>query len=353
MAIIATGHTLSAHESIYLSPVITNKDAWYAPFFNWDGQHYLRLADEGYAAAGTSQAFFPLLPLLMGAAHYATGQMVIAALLINSAASLLFIGYFHRYARRFLPENHALLSVVLALSFPTAFYLTAIYPAALFLCCLFAFLYYYRNRSSVRCALFAALLPLIRGQALFVALTMVAFLLWRLLRKERIAYRHELAVFAGFAAGGVAWLAFYYFATGSPLSGFHAQAEFGAGNRLANLFNPFNFFAWLFSEVQHTFAFNGWVNRVFAALMLAAIIIVAQMKDRLSLLLYSALAYFSIAMGAGVSYPRFALLAFPFLAIAWVHRFPDRWHVTLAIAGAMMCAQIYFAWRFSHFLWVS
>ena len=95
------------------------------------------------------------------------GNIYIAALVLNLILSYLFIHLFYAYARHYLPRPEALKSIILLLSFPPAFWLSAIYTEALFLFSLFGFIYFYQVEKSYKSVLFAAMIPLIRGQAFF------------------------------------------------------------------------------------------------------------------------------------------------------------------------------------------
>ncbi len=67
--------------------------SWYIPFANWDGQHYLLLADYGYGHWQHSQSFYPLFPELIRVLSYVFSPAVSAVLLnyVFSAGFFLFV----------------------------------------------------------------------------------------------------------------------------------------------------------------------------------------------------------------------------------------------------------------------
>ena len=339
-------------------------DAWITPFANWDGQHYLHLAGNGYVRNPTedfsSLAFFPLYPLAIRLANWVAADLYIAALLLNLILSYLFIHLFYGYARQRLPRAEALTSAALLLAFPSAFFMTIIYSEALFLFCLFGFLYAYQIKKHWASALFAAMMPLTRGHALFVLVAVgihLGYKLWRMWRDGRPLRLSlvELGALCGFAVGGLAYFAFYHFATGSPLSGIAAQKGFIYGNDLANTINPIHFLAYLFSEPQGMFwpPVNNVVDKIFVVLMLASTVWMVKAKNHLAALVYFALMWGSASMGYGGSFIRFALLGFPFLAIALMQQYPKVKFGWLLLGAPLLGLQIYFAWRFTFNLWIA
>ncbi len=331
-------------------------DAWYLPFSNWDAQLYLSIADRGYNGI-QNWAFYPLFPLCIRLMNLVIGNIYLAALVLNFVLSYLCVHLFYACARYYLPKPAALKSVLLFLSFPSAFFMSVIYNEALFLCTLFGFLYCYQIEKSYKSVIFAALMPLIRGQAFFIGVAISLSMLWRWYRAKKggepFRYRYELANLLGLAAGGAAYFLFFYYETGSFLSGLEAQKTFIFGNSLSNLINPFHFLGYIFSASEGLFSVNnGVLDKIFILAMLFSGVIVARAKNRLAALMYVALVYCPAAMGSGGSFLRFSILAFPLLAIALPRVYP-KWHAGVyVLCGLFLCGQLYFAWRFSLNMWI-
>lgn len=329
-------------------------DALYLPFANWDGQHYVLLAERGYAGHPHSHAFFPLYPWLISAVQLIPGDAYLAAFALNLLLSFLFCCIFHRYAGHFLPARGATRALALLLCWPSAFYLSVLYSEALFLLLLFGFLYCYDLRKSHFSLLFALLLPLARGQAAFIPAALAIALLVRRLRGGPIDYRYEMCNLAAFALGGLLYLGFFHLATGNAFSGINAQGSFVFGNSLANVFNPAHFLAYLFSMPRGLFSpVHGLLDKLFIIAMLAGSAVVARSKNILWLALYILLVYPVAAMGAGGSFIRFSLIAAPFLLLALMARYARHKRIIYSFGAASCALQAVCAGRFALNLWVA
>ncbi|HET7512785.1 MAG TPA: hypothetical protein VFJ88_08455, partial [Chthoniobacterales bacterium] len=64
---------------------------WLEIWHRWDAMHYIRLAEQGYAAVGDSRVslvFFPLYPWLVRLTAVVTSNYMLAALIVSGAASI-------------------------------------------------------------------------------------------------------------------------------------------------------------------------------------------------------------------------------------------------------------------------
>ena len=272
-----------------------------SPFSHWDGQHYLAIAKYGYKTYAKVQpespALYPLLPALIRLAAPLAGGYFRAGYLQVSLFCLLFFYFFYRISRvQNLPAGRCLQGFLLVLCFPTAFYLTTIYTEALFLSLLFGFLYYFQVKNSYHSIPFAILLPICRPQGLILPFALAVALLWQYLRPmeaktSRTNLSLGLANVAGFAGG-------------------------------------------------------------FAA-MLAGIIPVASQGQRFWLLIYLGLVLVPALMGEGMAYSRYALLAFPFLAMTLVQKWRHNQPLIYGFTILMATLQGLFIYRFAINLWVA
>ncbi len=331
-------------------------DAIYLPFSNWDGQHYLLLAERGYAHWRYGQAFFPLYPLLISLVTVLLKNIYLSAFLLNLLLSYLMAYAFFAYSKQYVSRETALKGLILVLSYPTAFFLTVFYSEALFLLLLLGFLYQYDVRRSYTSLVFALLLPLSRGQAIFVPAALVIFVAIRMLKKEPVDYAYEASNLFAFLFGGMLYLSFFYFASGSAFVGLNAQKDFIFGNDIANIFNPAHFIAYLFtpSTPGSVFAYTySLVDKVFVILFLLAIAIILARPGRLLWVILSiALFYPVAAMGNGGSFTRLSLPAMVILMLAIEEAYPMRRGLFYAVALLQSGIQLYFVYRFSLNLWV-
>jgi hypothetical protein len=73
------------------------RGALYIPFCNWDGQHYLLLADLGYAnpAAPYSIVCYPLFPLSIALTNTVLSNLYLAAFVNVTIFSFLFLWVYY------------------------------------------------------------------------------------------------------------------------------------------------------------------------------------------------------------------------------------------------------------------
>lgn len=104
------------------------------PWQNWDGQWFLRIADRGYYREDASTAFLPLYPsLISGLAPLFGGDTLVAGCIVSWLAFAAALWVLWPLLRDELGEEVALLSLVLLVTFPTAFYFHAVYTESIFL----------------------------------------------------------------------------------------------------------------------------------------------------------------------------------------------------------------------------
>jgi hypothetical protein len=331
---------------------------FFLPFSNWDGQHYLLLADRGYEQVNNFQnirgslAFSPLFPELISGLGFFTGDFYLAAFIINLLFSFLFILFFYNYAREFCADKYALASVCFILSFTSSFYLSVFYSEAVFMFLLFGFLFFYK-RGSYLSAIFAAFMPLARAQAFFVLIALIGISTWRLIKKEKISIKYELFNLSAIIAGFLSYLLFMYLATGSPFSGIDMQKQFVFGYSLANCFNPVHFITFLISNSSELFSYNnGIADKVHVIFFLVAIPFILKSKDPVVICMFIALAYFPASMGNGGGYMRYALSAVPFLSLVIFSKYQKHRIILMCMASVFLVFQVYCIYRFSLNMWV-
>ena len=110
---------------------------------NFDGVHYLRIAQDGYAYQFT-QAFFPLYPFLVRLISYLTfGNFLVAALLLSNLAFLAGLLLFYKLVKKNYDEKIAFWSCLFLLAFPTSFYFGAVYTEGLFFLLIISSFYFF------------------------------------------------------------------------------------------------------------------------------------------------------------------------------------------------------------------
>jgi len=323
------------------------------PFANWDGQHYLLLSDWGYNLFQDSRAFFPLYPMAIKVVNLVVNNTYLSALLLNLVVSYLFLGYFYNYATHYLEKEKVLKSMILIVCFPASFFMTAFYAEAMFLFLIFAFLYYYDNRKSYWSLLFGFLLPLAKGQAFYVLISILVLIVIRLFKREKINYKYEASNILAFLGGGMAYLAFFYSTTGDAFSGVQAQNNFIFNLKLENAINLPRFVEYLFSPSAAFFAYeNSLIDKIFILIALILILVTCQSKRTVWFVFYLMFSYPIASLGMGGSFTRFALMFVPFFCLSFFSYRNLNNYVFAIVCTVMLLVQIVFIYRFSLNLWV-
>lgn len=139
------------------------------PFKTWDSQHYIFLAEHSYKKDAESNRFFPLYPFLISIFNVIFKNSIISGLLLSLFFSLGSAILMYEIAIKILKsQKKALFSVILLFSFPSAFYLSLIYPESLFLFLILLFFYSFEKRKIFGLSIAALLLPLTRPTGMFI-----------------------------------------------------------------------------------------------------------------------------------------------------------------------------------------
>jgi hypothetical protein len=226
-AIIAT--LLIPYLGIFSFPEIltTHTPEFLQPFANFDGVHYLRIAQSGYEQF--QHAFFPLYPLLMTLlAPVVGGNYLVAGLLISNVAFLMSLYLLRSYLHRIgVTRGHIFWVFLALLSFPTSFFFGAVYTESLFFLFMVLTLTYLTKNEYQKAAIFALLASLTRFIGVFLFIPFLVLYLHKLHQKHH--ERLEPLMYAMLAPIlGLATYSLYLYQTiGDPLAFFHSQTAFG------------------------------------------------------------------------------------------------------------------------------
>src|SRR3954447_17106268 len=109
-------------------------NALVAPLARWDGVWYLAIANDGYPADDPRRAaFFPLYPLLVGAANALVREPIVAGAVVSLACFAVALVLLHRLAALELGVPAARMTVWALALFPGAVFFSAVYSEALYL----------------------------------------------------------------------------------------------------------------------------------------------------------------------------------------------------------------------------
>lgn len=203
VGLLATLYILPLLKSNAVLPSPANThfpDALWLMWNRFDAGFYVDIAQNGYWTATTLQStsnwiFLPLYPLVISPLGHlfggSTAAFDISGMLVANAAGLIAVTYLYLLVRREFHARIAARTVIYCILFPTAFYLSAVYPESLFLACALACLYYARERRWWLAGLCGALASLARIQG-FLLIFPVAWEYWQVL-SERYAPLPEMS----------------------------------------------------------------------------------------------------------------------------------------------------------------
>lgn len=318
---------------------ITHLPSWIWGFGNFDGVHYLKIAQSGYAA-DLSQAFFPLYPLLIRFFNFFPKDNLLDPVLFNDPSYfytamvlsiIFFIGALY-FTYKLFSENYnkkiAQISILLLLSFPTAFYFGAVYSESLLLLLTVLTFWFTKKDKFLLAGLFAALASAtkIQGAILFIFL---AVELWKKYRnnlsEQRKHFTKDLLGILIAPLGLIFYMVYLKNTTGDFLYFLSSQPSFGAGrSSLPLIFLPQVIYRYLkiflTVKVASLAFFNAFLE--FSMTMgTVVVLIMAFKKMKFSYWIFSILVVILPTLtGTFSSMPRYVLMAFmlfPYLAVRY------------------------------------
>ncbi len=291
---------------------------WFWSWLNFDGEHYLAIAYQGYQPL--TYFFFPLFPLLarLVSVGHSVRNLAVSGLVLSNAAFLLGLCGLWKLIRLDYKKEIAVTTLFLILLFPTSFYFGSYYTESLFFALAIWSFYLARKSKWFISGFLGGLSSLTRilGLALFPAL-LVEW--WPSRRKSWLPLVWIFLVPLGLAA----YMYYLYIATGDPLNFLHTVGIFGAQRSSNFVFFPQVFYRYFFKilpSLNYSYfpvVFSTYLEIIIASLFLIFSVL-SFFRLRLSYSLYLALGFLIPSLaGSFSSFPRYALILFPgFLIVA-------------------------------------
>lgn len=303
---------------------------------NFDGVHYLVIANQGYQQY--EEAFFPLYPLLIRFFDVIIpGPAYIAGLIISHAAFLGGLCFFYAISRTFSQEI-ANRSTVLLLTYPLSFYFAAVYSESLYFLVAAASVYYLYVGRYVLAGIMGAFASATR---LFGSLLMV------------VAIKRLRVPVLLIPLGLIAYMAYLAVAKGDALAFMHVQQYFGA-NRTSESVVFLPQVLWRYGRILTSVSRVSliyWVAVTELVLCMGALIAIVfgfRQKRFQPLLLYSlGVLMIPTLTGTFSSIGRYILSAFPifiYLGSIWVGR--RLFLPVVFILGLVIACSLYLAGYF-------
>lgn len=297
------------------------------PWANFDGVHYLSIAEKGYYQF--EQAFFPFYPLLIRwVGGLIGGNFIFAGLLISHVAFIFSLILFSHILKKYnFSENTIFWSVAFVLLFPTAFYFVSVYTESLF------FLFILTGFYAIA----------VNNKWLYIIGSSLA------------SATRLVGLFLLVPAGLFAYMLYLLKTTGDPLFFIHAQPAFGA-NRSGGEIILFPQVLWRYIKIFATvsiYSYDLWIA-ILELLALILVVILLCMAWRRNIprrwVLFSLLVVLVPTLtGTLSSMPRYILTAFPiYVVLALYKKLPK-----VLIASVFYTLQAVLVILFTRGYWVS
>lgn len=305
------------------------------PWANFDGVHYLSIAQKGYLQF--QQAFFPFYPHLIHWLTRLTGNYLFSGLLISHLALLVSLYLFYQLIRLDFEEKIAKKSILFLLFFPTAFYFGSVYTESLFLALILGSFYAARKKQWLLAGILGAFASTTRLVGIFLFPALLIEWWQERVKNEKPRVKNLLPLFL-IAAGLLFYMSYLKKTVGDPLFFIHVQPFFGAersGDRLILLYQVFwRYFKMILTTRADVLYFAVWTELLFSLLFLI-LSVFAYFRLRLSYFIFMTLAYITPTFtGTFSSMPRYVLVLFPgFIALALLAE-KYRWLRIVYLTGA-------------------
>ncbi len=178
-------------------------------FGNWDGGHYLGIAETGYSQK-FQYAFFPLYPIAIKSLSLATHNYLLAAVLISTVATFLGLHLLYKLVLEDFDKKIAEKTILIFIFFPTSFFLLAAYSEGLFFFLAILTFYFLRQKKLFWAVAASALVSATR----LVGLAVVAGLIVEVITSKGFNRKNWYIIFA--PLGFVIYSIFLYQQTGDP-----------------------------------------------------------------------------------------------------------------------------------------
>ncbi|RLC31497.1 hypothetical protein DRH13_02965 [Candidatus Woesebacteria bacterium] len=297
---------------------------------NFDGEHYLSIAYQGYQPL--TYFYFPVYPLTIYFAAQLLGgsfkSLAVSGLLISNISLFIALIGFWKLVMLDYKKDIARLAILLLLVFPTSFYFGSVYTESLFLALVVWSFYFARKGKWILAGLLGAVLTATRvvGLALIPALLVEAYLQKRENKKLNLSPVIMGILFS--ALGIVAYMAYLNQATGDPLEFFHNVSIFGQQRSSSLVLLPQVFYRYFFKvlpNIDYSYIpviFTTYMEIV-TAIVFLGLAVVGFFKLRLSYAFYLEIGYIVPTLsGSFSSLHRYVLILFPafILSALWLSK---------------------------------
>src|SRR3989344_3909017 len=239
-----------SYDNYILNPVLFS-------WANFDGEHYLAIAQRGYEPLNHS--FFPLYPFLIKAVSFFSSDirfLVFIGLSLSTVAFLLSLIILWKLTEMDYKKNVALWTTVALVVFPSSFYFGLVYTESLFLLLVLGSFYCYRKNKWWWAGILGGLASATRITGIFL---LPALLIEWGQSKEKKLPLQLLLIPIGLGS----YMAYLYLLSGDPFLFYNELFVFGQQRQGNFVLLPQVFYRYIFM-----LATIGWENIIFWTILL-------------------------------------------------------------------------------------
>lgn len=305
-----------------MSKYMTNPFFW--SFANFDGEHYIAIAREGYRAL--RYFFFPLYPQILRVLAIPMGRAIesylYSGLFVSNLSFLFAVFGVYKLLKLDYKRNIVLTTILLLLIFPTSFYFAGVYTESMFLALAVWTFYFARKRLYLFSGIlgFFASLTRVVGVALFPALLIEIILDGKLTNRQKV---FSLVAILPIVLGLVSYMYYLNQVTSDPLEFLHSVSIFGEHRSSSFILLPQVFYRYFFKILPNmTWTYLPFVYVVFLELFVGISFMllsaISFIKVRLGYATYLLFIYLIPTLsGSFSSLPRYVIVGFPaFIVLA-------------------------------------
>lgn len=339
---------------------LTNLPSWIWGFGNFDGVHYLRIAQNGYGDQYT-QAFFPLYPIFINRLTYLLSyffvnpSFFIDGLFLSNLFLVLGLYFFYKLLTIDYSHQIAFKSLIFLLFFPTSFYFGSVYSEALFFLLVTLSLLLSRKKFFISASVIAAFACATRILGILLVLVILIEIYQEIKeeKNKKLALKYLLALIIA-PAGLIIYMLFLNLNYNDPLFFLTAQPFFGADrSSIPLILLPqviFRYFKIFFDLSPISYSFLTALNELVFTLISLTVLVLAYKKVRISYWLFTlGCILIPTLTGTFSSMPRYSLMAF--LLIPFIIKKIKNYYVPLLVIMAML--EIVLTVLFTRGYWVA
>ncbi|MFH2118137.1 MAG: hypothetical protein ABII10_00145 [Candidatus Paceibacterota bacterium] len=307
---------------------------WFYSWANFDGVHYLIIAQQGYFGTGLVQAFFPAFPLLLRFLP----NLLVGGLVLNIILTALLMVVFFKLVKLDHSTKIAHWSIIALLFFPTSFFLGALYTETLFLILVVSSFWLARQKNWLWAGLLAGIASATRITGIFLWPALLIELWWQVKPANLSIFIKQnlktIGLLSLSSIGLFVYMLYLWQVFGDPLYFLHVQQEFGTGRQESLVLFPQ--VLWRYAKILWTtrpfnWKYFSYVQDLVLSLGVLGGLLGFFKKIRPSYLSFALLVFFLPPLtGTLSSMPRYVLACFPiFILLGELYAKNPFWRVLL------------------------